>query len=92
MLPADDASAVVWVARELREEHRQALDWLNQHTNENLDFFGVVVQTLQIDNSRPAYAFRPVRFGQLRFRTNGNSLGQPRDKGSRSLASTASND
>jgi hypothetical protein len=55
-----DASAVVWVARELREEHRQALDWLNQHTDDNLDFFGVVVEILQIDNSRPAYAFRPV--------------------------------
>lgn len=33
-----DSSAVVWIAEELREEHRQALDWLNQNTTENIYF------------------------------------------------------
>lgn len=57
-----DANVVVWIAREIREEHRQALDWLNQNTGEDLQFFGVVVEVFRIDNSKPAYVFRPVAF------------------------------
>jgi hypothetical protein len=57
-----DAGVVVWIAPEIRDEHRQALDWLNQRTDTNVDFFGVVVEVLRIDDSRPAFSLRPVAF------------------------------
>lgn len=55
-----DAYAVVWLTREFRDEHRQALDWLNQRTGENTAFFGVIVEAWRIDDSRPAPHFNLV--------------------------------
>ena len=55
-----DAYAAVWLVRDFRDEHRQALDWLNQRTGEDTAFFGVVVEAIRIDGSRPALQFRVV--------------------------------
>ena len=55
-----DANVIVWLTREFRDEHRQALDWLNQRTGEDTQFFGVVVELLRIDDSRLAPQFRTV--------------------------------
>ena len=55
-----DAGVVVWLSREFTDEHRQALDWLNQRTGEDTLFFGVVVELWKIDSSRPAPHFNLV--------------------------------
>ncbi|MBB1424872.1 DUF4268 domain-containing protein [Shewanella sp. 11B5] len=57
-----DASFVIWVAESIREEHRQALEWLNNRTDTETQFFAVVVEVLKIDDSKPAYNFKPIVF------------------------------
>jgi len=57
-----DASIVIWIAETIREEHRQALEWLNERTNDDTEFFGVVIEVLKVDESKPAYNFRPIVF------------------------------
>ena len=53
-----NASTVVWVLPELQNEHRAVLDWLNERTDEDVNFFGVVVEVVKIGNSLPAPVFR----------------------------------
>ena len=55
-----DASIVIWVVKEVREEHRQAIDWLNEHTDEDLAFFLIQVELWQIGDSPFAPKFEIV--------------------------------
>lgn len=52
-----DASVIVWIAKDYRDEHRAALEFLNGRTGEDTQFFGVVVEVWKIDESRPAVNF-----------------------------------
>ena len=52
-----EAQYVIWIVREVREEHRQAVDWLNEHTDEDISFFLVALELWQIGNSDPAPKF-----------------------------------
>lgn len=55
-----DASAVIWIASKFTEEHKKALDWLNDHTSDELGFYGIKIELWQIDNSQPAVRFNVV--------------------------------
>jgi hypothetical protein len=52
-----EASVVIWIAEEFREEHRQVFDWLNSNSDEGVSFYAVSVSTLTIDDSAPAPIF-----------------------------------
>ena len=52
-----NANVVVWIAREFSDEHRAALEYLNDRTGDDTEFFGVVVEVWKIDESRPAVNF-----------------------------------
>lgn len=55
-----DAGIVIWLCKEIRDEHRRAIDWLNEHTDEDLDFFAVRLEVWKIDDSKPAPKFEIV--------------------------------
>jgi hypothetical protein len=55
-----DAVSIVWVAERFTEEHRAALDWLNQHTEEGINFFALEVELWRIGDSPPAPKFNVV--------------------------------
>ena len=54
------ASVVIWVVRDAREEHQKAVEWLNQHTDEEIGFFLIKIQLWKIEDSNPAPKFEVV--------------------------------
>ncbi|MGJ0394348.1 MAG: DUF4268 domain-containing protein [Methylocystis sp.] len=72
----------IWIAEDFREEHRAAIDWLNNHTDENANFFGVEIQAVRIENSPPAPWFKVVAKPNNWVRSvNRRSGGEPGDLG-----------
>ena len=55
-----DAVTIIWIARRFTEEHRAALDWLNEITIDTINFFGIEVELYKIGNSLPAPMFKLV--------------------------------
>jgi Domain of unknown function (DUF4268) len=53
-----EAATIVWMATDFREEHRQALDWLNDLARGDVRFFGIEIAAVKIDDSLPAPLFR----------------------------------
>jgi len=57
-----EAGVFVWITPEFREEHRAALDWLNEHTDAKSLFFGISPELVAVDDSDPAPNFKLVSF------------------------------
>lgn len=54
------ACNVIWVAESFRTEHVAALEFLNQHTTDELDFFAVEIELWRIGDSPMAPSFNVV--------------------------------
>ena len=54
------ADIVIWVVKRAREEHRSAIEWLNNHTDENIAFFLLEIKLYQIGSSDIAVKFEVV--------------------------------
>jgi hypothetical protein len=54
------AVSIVWLARKFTEEHRAALDWLNEITDDQFNFFGLEVELWRISDSPVAPKFNIV--------------------------------
>ncbi len=52
-----DAEIIVWIVKDVRDEHQKAIDWLNEHTDENINFFLIKIELWQIEGSNPAPKF-----------------------------------
>jgi hypothetical protein len=55
-----EAKVIIWIAREFTEEHRRAVDYLNECTGGKLRLYAVQIQLFQIANSPPAPYFNIV--------------------------------
>jgi hypothetical protein len=55
-----EAVTVVWVAERFTEEHRAALDWLNENILEKFAFFGLEVELWRIGDSPTAPKFNVI--------------------------------
>ena len=55
-----DAKVIIWIVKETKEEHRAAIEWLNNNTNKNINFFLIEIHAYKIGNSNPAPKFEVV--------------------------------
>ena len=55
-----DAKVIVWIVKEAKEEHRAAIEWLNNYTSSEIDFFLIEIHAYKIGNSNPAPKFEVV--------------------------------
>ncbi len=75
------AKIIVWITRQFKEEHQQALDWLNDNTSEDISLFGVEIKAISIDESKPAPLFNIVSKPNEWQKTAGYSSKQVSSKG-----------
>ncbi len=52
-----DARVIIWIATNFHDKHIQALKWLNDISGEDQGFFGVQLEVIKVDDSRPAPIF-----------------------------------
>ena len=70
-----DAKTIIWIVKRARDEHRQAIEWLNAHTDEEVGFFLLEIELWKIGDSIPAPKFnivsKPNDWGKTQKASNG---------------------
>ena len=52
-----DASTIIWIVTNARTEHKSAIEWLNNNTISNINFFLIELKAYRIGDSLPAPKF-----------------------------------
>lgn len=55
-----NAKYIVWIAKKAKEEHRAAIEWLNNNSSQNINFFLIEIHAYQIGESEPAPLFKVI--------------------------------
>ena len=70
-----DAKTIIWIVKRARDEHRQAIEWLNSHTDEEVGFFFFLFEVWKIGDSLAAPKFnivsKPNDWGKTQKASNG---------------------
>ena len=69
------ANVIIWVVKSARSEHKSAIEWLNNNTGSNINFFLIEIHAYKIGDSLPAAKFeiveRPNEFIKSAKENNG---------------------
>ena len=55
-----NAVTIIWIAERFISDHRAALDWLNERTDDKINFFGLEIELWKIGNSQIAPKFNII--------------------------------
>ncbi|MBQ3423007.1 MAG: DUF4268 domain-containing protein [Romboutsia sp.] len=55
-----DAEVIVWIVKKAKEEHRSAIEWLNNNTNSRINFFLIELKAYTIEESVPVPFFNVI--------------------------------
>ena len=55
-----DADIIVWISPRFHDEHRDAIQWLNENSREGVDLFAIRLEVWKIGDSDPAVRLNPV--------------------------------
>lgn len=56
----NSANYIIWVVKQARNEHKAAIEWLNNHTDEGIEFFLIEIKLYKIGESNTALKFELV--------------------------------
>ena len=55
-----DAEIIIWIVKDVHDEHKQAVDWLNEHTDDEINIFAIRMELWQIGGSPYAPKFHII--------------------------------
>ena len=55
-----DAEIAIWIVKDVKDEHKRAIDWLNDHTDDKINFFAIKMELWQINDSEYAPKFQVI--------------------------------
>ena len=55
-----DAEIIIWIVKDVRDEHEKAVNWLNDNTDEKINFFVIRMELWKIGDSQIAPKFHVI--------------------------------